>query len=92
MKERLGGELWWTPNLVVRGGHGVRFWKNIRRGWKKFSSHTKFEVGDGSKVSFWHDLWCGDKAQKEGVPVLYGITCTKNASIVAHLEISSGSN
>jgi hypothetical protein len=70
----------------------VRFWKNIRRGWRKFSSHTRFEVGNGSKVSFWHDLWCGDKVQKEVVPVLYGIACMKNASIVSHLEISGGFN
>jgi hypothetical protein len=34
--------------------------KNIRRGWGKFSSHTKFEVGDGSKIRFWPDLWCED--------------------------------
>jgi hypothetical protein len=30
--------------------YGVGLWKNIRRGWGKFSSHTRFEVGD--KVSF----------------------------------------
>jgi hypothetical protein len=24
-------------------------WKNISRGWGKFSSHTGFEVGDGSR-------------------------------------------
>jgi hypothetical protein len=22
-------------------------------------------VGDGSRVSFWHDLWCGDLALNE---------------------------
>jgi hypothetical protein len=27
-----------------------------------FSSHTRFEVRDGAKVRFWHDMWCGDKA------------------------------
>jgi len=40
-------------------------------------------VGDDSKVSFWHDLWCGDKALKEGFLELYSR---------AHLEISSGTN
>jgi hypothetical protein len=24
--------------------------KNIRKGWEKFSCHTRFEVGDGSKI------------------------------------------
>jgi hypothetical protein len=40
-------------------GQEVGLWKNIRRGWGKFSSHTRFEVEDGSKVSFWHDCVVG---------------------------------
>lgn len=31
----------------------IRVYKvSFRRGWGKFCSHTKFEVGDGSKVKF----------------------------------------
>jgi len=26
------------------------------RGSRKFSSHTRFDVGNGSKIRFWHDL------------------------------------
>jgi hypothetical protein len=44
-----------------------------------------------SKVSFWHDLWCGDLAFKEAFLDLYGITCANDASVVAHLKISGGS-
>lgn len=58
----------------------------------KFSSHTRFEVGIGSKVRSWHDLWCGDKALKESFPNLYGTACTKDAFVAANLELSSGSN
>jgi hypothetical protein len=29
---------------------GVGLWKNIRRGWEKFSSHIRFEVGEGFNV------------------------------------------
>lgn len=38
------------------GAYGMSLWKNIRKGWKKFCSHTKFDVGNGFKVRFWHDL------------------------------------
>jgi hypothetical protein len=24
----------------------------------------RFEVGDGFKIGFWHDLWCGDHSLK----------------------------
>jgi hypothetical protein len=45
--ERLGGEWRWTVNLAVHGmggvllslleAFGVGLWKNIRKGWEKFS-------------------------------------------------------
>jgi hypothetical protein len=32
-------------------------WKHIRRGWGVcFSSFVRFEVGDGTKIRFWHEL------------------------------------
>ena len=34
-------------------------------GLGKFSSHTRFEMGDGSKVRFWHYMWCEDITLKE---------------------------
>jgi hypothetical protein len=52
-----------------------------------FSSHIRFEVGVGSKIRFWHEPWCGDKALKEAFLDLYGITCVKDASVVAHLVL-----
>jgi hypothetical protein len=60
MRERLGGKWRWSLNLSVRRGgwcsiepsgvFEVELWKNIRKGWGEFSYHTKFEVGDGSKI------------------------------------------
>ena len=61
--------------------YGVGLWKNIMSGWGKFSSHTRFEVGNGSKVRFWYDLWCGDMALEEAFPGLFGITCAKDAFV-----------
>ena len=37
-----------------------------RRESEDFSRFVKFEVGDGSKIRFWHDVWCGDQTLKEG--------------------------
>jgi hypothetical protein len=47
-------------------------------------------VEDNANVSFWHNLWCGNKALKETFSDLFTIACAKYASIVAHLELSSG--
>ena len=62
------------------GSKRVGLWKNIWRGWRMFSSHTRFEVGGGSEIRFWHDLWCGDKAFKEAFSDLYSIGCVKDDS------------
>jgi hypothetical protein len=35
------------------------------RVWKEFSRFTSFEVGDGSMISFWNDVWCGELLLKE---------------------------
>jgi len=31
-------------NIVGGGGNGLKL--------------TRFEVGNGSQISFWHDVWC----------------------------------
>jgi hypothetical protein len=42
-------------------------------------------VGDGSKISFWTDLLCGDTTLKVAFPALFGITRAKDASVAKHL-------
>jgi hypothetical protein len=70
----------------------VGVWKNIKKGWESFSSFTRFVVGDGTKISFCHDLWCGDRALKVAFPALFGIARAEDASITDKLESLGGSN
>jgi hypothetical protein len=56
-----------------------------------FSSHTRFELGDSSKIKFWDDVSCGEMGLKEAFLDLYNIGCVKDASIPVHLDLSSGS-
>jgi hypothetical protein len=64
----------------------VGVWKNIRKGWDSFSRFTRFVVGNGSKISFWHDLWCGDTALKVAFTAFFGITRVKDAAVADNLE------
>jgi hypothetical protein len=65
----------------VSGSYGVGVWKHIRRGWEKFYNFVRFEVGDGSLISFWHDWWCRDNSLKQCSPVLFSIVRNKNVMV-----------
>lgn len=73
------------------GLHGVGLWKYIRKGWRLFSSHIKFDPGDGSKTRFWDNVWCGELSLNEAFPILYNIACVKDTPIAVDLDCSSGS-
>jgi hypothetical protein len=67
-------------------------WKHIRRGWGVFSRFVRYEVGDGTKIRFWHDLWCGDQPLKESFSELFSIACCKEAWVADHLQFSNGNS
>jgi hypothetical protein len=70
-------------SLKPSGAFGVGLWKNIKKGWKKFPCHTRFEMGDGSTIRFWHNQWCGDVALKEAFPDLFGSSCKEHLCCVS---------
>jgi hypothetical protein len=75
---------------VISGPHGVGLWKYICLGWQVFWSHCRFDPGEGSRIRFWEDIWCGDQALKDAFPVLYSIANNKGASIADNMELSNG--
>jgi hypothetical protein len=87
------GSLWggWC-SLEPIGAFGVGLWKNIRKGWEIFLGLSRFEVGDGARTKFWHDMWFGVTALKEAFPILFGIARAKDAFVADNLELLGGSN
>lgn len=51
-----GGQ--WT-SLLVRSSYGCSIWRSIRSLWDFFSKYVRFLAGDGMRIRFWHDGWCG---------------------------------
>ena len=45
---------WWSKKSSYC--HGVSFWKSILVGLEHFKSLVHFEVKDGSRVLYWHDV------------------------------------
>ena len=48
--------------------------------------------GDCTKISFWHDQWCGEVMLEVIFLVLFGLACVNDASIADNLEILNGFN
>lgn len=44
---------WWDPL-------GLEYENILGMGGEFFSRFVRYEVGDGTQIRFWHDLWCGD--------------------------------
>uniref|UniRef100_A0A2N9GTW6 Reverse transcriptase domain-containing protein n=1 Tax=Fagus sylvatica TaxID=28930 RepID=A0A2N9GTW6_FAGSY len=71
---------WCTDRVSTT--HGVSLWKHIRAGWKDFSHHISYKVGDGSQISFWHDTWCGALPLRQQFPTLFLLSRDPEAKVV----------
>ena len=51
----------WGCSGKVRESYGVRVWKAIRRWCPLVNDKVSFVVGNGQRVRFWKDTWCGQE-------------------------------
>ena len=51
---------WYSGESRINFRTGL--WKEIRKEWEVILKNAQFVIGDGSRVSFWKDLWCGEVA------------------------------
>jgi hypothetical protein len=84
----------WEPTGIkeVMGTFGVEVWKATKfgSGWETFSKFVEYEVGDGSNVSFWHDVWCEDVPSKIYYSDLSSIACNKDARVADNMQVQEG--
>ena len=70
----------------VRDRYKVGVWKAIRNGWESFRSHSRFFVGDGTRVKFWKDLWCENQSLEEAFPTLFNLSVNKDSWVAEAWE------
>lgn len=59
--------------------------------WDEFSKCSSFKVGDNSKISFLHDVCCGERPLKAVFLELYNISCLRDDFMADHFQFSNGS-
>jgi hypothetical protein len=79
---------WWCSNKPPKS-NGVRLWKNIRRGWRMFSSHIRFEVGV-PRLNFGMTCGVGIRLSMKLFQIYTIIVSVKDASVAVHLELIGG--
>ena len=70
--------------------YAVSLWKSISSGWTTFSRYVLFDIGDGSRVKFWHGVWCGDSFLKLSFLELFNISRDKEAYVVDLMKFPNG--
>jgi hypothetical protein len=80
----------WMSKAPI-GPHGVGLWKFIHHRWDKFSRLLKFEVGAGTNIRFWEDVWCGGEPLKDVFPELHRIARVQDAVVADHVHFRGAS-
>nr|CAN72177.1 hypothetical protein VITISV_012537 [Vitis vinifera] len=64
-----------------REGYGVGLWKEISKEGLLLLNNVSFSVGDGKRVRFWKDNWCGNTPLCEAYPSLFDLAVSKDAKV-----------
>ena len=73
---------WFTS--APRGSYGVVLWEDISKETELMKNDSLFELGDGCRIKFWENVWCGETLYTAGLPLwlffgnIYLITDQKN--------------
>ncbi|WJZ95322.1 hypothetical protein VitviT2T_014100 [Vitis vinifera] len=70
----------------AKEGHGVGLWKEISKESLLLLNNVSFSVGDGKRVRFWKDIWCGNTPLCEAFPSLFDLAGSKDAWVTDYWD------
>ena len=77
----------WFSN-TPRGNYGVGLWKDICKEVIQIRQNCSIEMGNGCKVKFWEDVWCGEAPLCSFFPSLYEVASSKGDKVVDLWEVT----
>ncbi|KAM7481515.1 hypothetical protein LguiB_006098 [Lonicera macranthoides] len=81
----------WDSTKIRRGTYRNP-WKAIVQGFENFRKNIRYKVGNGSKVSFWSDLWLGNETMQARFPALFRVTRDSKAKVADYTNWVSDSS
>ena len=61
----------------IRGPFGVGLWKKIIKESSWMKENWRFVVGNGTRMRFWLDRWCGTAPLRHSFPILFDLAVNK---------------
>ena len=61
---------------------GVGLWKEISKEWPLFLQNSAFSLGDGRRIRFWKDVWCGEEVLCSLLPSMFFLVVQKDAMVL----------
>lgn len=55
-----------------------------------FSSGLSYEVGDGHRIKFWDDIWCGERPLKEVFLEIYLMSEDPSSYVILNMSLQGG--
>ena len=55
-----------------------------------FFQNAAFVLGDGRRINFWSDVWCGGEALSNRFPTLFNLATNKEAKVAGIWEMREG--
>ena len=68
-------------SCIVRGPFSIGVWKEIIKEWESFPPTTLCSVGNGRRVPFWKDFWCGEEPLALTFASLFSLVVHKEAMV-----------
>ena len=81
MSSKFGETVGGWHSCDIRGGFGVWLWKEIEKEWPLFLQNATFSLGDGRRISFWKNVWCGEEALCSLFPSMFILAMQKDAMV-----------
>ena len=69
---------------------GLVYGRKLGKSGLAFLRTRSFSLGDGRRINFWKDVWCGEEALCSSYPSLFNLALNKEATVVNTWDSDKG--